>query len=583
MSGDSPANHAAVSMPHEHLIVDAIVVPVTVIGDRDGDEKEHAMNTRISKTTLAYVALAGLAASVPMAVAQDGARRPNSTQQKDQARQPQSAQKSDRELKHVTTFITGDALIGMNVVNPSGEDLGTISDAILSRGTGRVDHLIIRDGGLLGIGGRLVAIPFSAFRYDVGRERLELRATPEEIENAPEFDPEAWVGLDDTSLARQLRETMGDDRTHDPRRDQFQIDPKNAEEVRISGTISEIDRSRSDHNDENIIAHVHTEKGKTEKVILGPSWYVMSGTVAPMRGDTIEVVGYRLPREGDQRIVARTIDLNDKSIELRSRDATPNWMTPIALSESTSQDAGLPGRTLVRLSTLMGMPVRARGDDAGEIEGAVLEIRSGQIAVLELDPDSNFLGIADETRCVPWTVAAVGPEHVAIDADKSMLENCEPMPDNVEVFASPENLRPVYQAFNVKMTEFEPRMRTSWDGAALQDGPEHEALQRQIAAGESVKVNGTVERITTTRMFEGEAECTALVINADGATKTVVVGPEKLLARERVSFKEGDRVSIDAVRITHDGNPVLIARSLAGKDQKRIALWDDSRSAWSGR
>ncbi len=80
-------------------------------------------------------------------------------------------------------------LMRSTVVNDADERIGTIDDFIIG-GDDRVLFAILQVGGFLGIGGKLVAVPFDALvlSEEDGKRRIMLPgATREELENAPEF------------------------------------------------------------------------------------------------------------------------------------------------------------------------------------------------------------------------------------------------------------------------------------------------------------------------------------------------------------------------------------------------------------
>ncbi|MFN0067726.1 MAG: PRC-barrel domain-containing protein, partial [Limisphaerales bacterium] len=83
-------------------------------------------------------------------------------------------------------------VVGSEVHNRQGEKLGKVSDAVLDVPAGRLVALIVSTGGVLGVGGRQVTIPPSAFHYDEAKQVLHLDATKESLQNAPEFDSARW-------------------------------------------------------------------------------------------------------------------------------------------------------------------------------------------------------------------------------------------------------------------------------------------------------------------------------------------------------------------------------------------------------
>jgi sporulation protein YlmC with PRC-barrel domain len=77
-------------------------------------------------------------------------------------------------------------LVGAAVVNNKDERIGTIDDLVVSPDD-KVTYAILSVGGFLGIGSKLVAVPFDALQM-VKEDRLMLPgATKEALRDLPEF------------------------------------------------------------------------------------------------------------------------------------------------------------------------------------------------------------------------------------------------------------------------------------------------------------------------------------------------------------------------------------------------------------
>jgi sporulation protein YlmC with PRC-barrel domain len=89
----------------------------------------------------------------------------------------------------VTTLAKGyrtSKLTGSSVMNDQNEKIGTIDDFIIDRE--RVLFLVLQVGGFLGIGGRLVAVPYQSLLIDDTGSKIVLpHATKDEIKKLPEF------------------------------------------------------------------------------------------------------------------------------------------------------------------------------------------------------------------------------------------------------------------------------------------------------------------------------------------------------------------------------------------------------------
>lgn len=99
--------------------------------------------------------------------------------------------------------------IGMHVVNPEGEDLGSIKEMILDPSSGGIAYAIVLFGGFLGMGQKLCAIPFGALDYDGTRHDYVLKVSKERLTRAPGFDPDRWPSLSDEAWHRNVSDYYG--------------------------------------------------------------------------------------------------------------------------------------------------------------------------------------------------------------------------------------------------------------------------------------------------------------------------------------------------------------------------------------
>jgi sporulation protein YlmC with PRC-barrel domain len=92
-------------------------------------------------------------------------------------------------------------LNGRNVETPTGEKLGDIKQVVLDPSNGRVNYVAVSVGGFLGIGDRIVAVPWEAIKivHDGEKVKLTLNATKDMLEKAPEFHEgdAAWREMSD--------------------------------------------------------------------------------------------------------------------------------------------------------------------------------------------------------------------------------------------------------------------------------------------------------------------------------------------------------------------------------------------------
>src|SRR5690606_9778553 len=85
-------------------------------------------------------------------------------------------------------LVPSENAIGAEVVNPEGEELGELQDLVVDTNTGRITHGVVSHGGVLGIGGTNVAVPWQGFRWDQQEGRFLVQMTQDRLEQMPEFD-----------------------------------------------------------------------------------------------------------------------------------------------------------------------------------------------------------------------------------------------------------------------------------------------------------------------------------------------------------------------------------------------------------
>ncbi len=117
-----------------------------------------------------------------------------------QTLEAQAEQRGRRQAGQRGPAMRASDLNGMEVRNAQNEDLGTIHDLVIDLQTGQVRYAALQSGGVLGVGGDLYAVPWSAFRLqrtDDDDYHLLLNATSQQFENAPGFDDDNWPNMAD--------------------------------------------------------------------------------------------------------------------------------------------------------------------------------------------------------------------------------------------------------------------------------------------------------------------------------------------------------------------------------------------------
>jgi len=105
--------------------------------------------------------------------------------------------------------MAADTLDGNRVLSSDGEDIGKIKDIMLDVGSGRIAYAVLSSGGFLGIGDKLLAIPWRALTLDTEQKCFVLNMTAERVKNAPGFDKDHWPSMADQTWATSVHQYYG--------------------------------------------------------------------------------------------------------------------------------------------------------------------------------------------------------------------------------------------------------------------------------------------------------------------------------------------------------------------------------------
>lgn len=70
--------------------------------------------------------------------------------------------------------------------------------------SGRIAYAVLSFGGVLGMGEKLFAIPWSALKLDTVNKRFILGIDKDRLNDAPGFDKDAWPRMADRNWATQI-------------------------------------------------------------------------------------------------------------------------------------------------------------------------------------------------------------------------------------------------------------------------------------------------------------------------------------------------------------------------------------------
>ncbi len=102
-------------------------------------------------------------------------------------------------------YMSGDDVMGKGIINPQGEDLGKISDMRIAFPEGRIEYVVLRHGGVLGMGGKHFAVPPEALTYRSGDDVFVANIAKDTLDNAEGFSEDNWPREPDWNLIESAR------------------------------------------------------------------------------------------------------------------------------------------------------------------------------------------------------------------------------------------------------------------------------------------------------------------------------------------------------------------------------------------
>jgi sporulation protein YlmC with PRC-barrel domain len=99
--------------------------------------------------------------------------------------------------------LSAGTLIGDAIVNPAGEKLGDLKDIMLDTARGEIVYAVLASGGVLGVGEKLFAVPWSALRIE--GDNLVLDASLDRLKSATGFDKDHWPEMPDRGFVERGR------------------------------------------------------------------------------------------------------------------------------------------------------------------------------------------------------------------------------------------------------------------------------------------------------------------------------------------------------------------------------------------
>ena len=88
--------------------------------------------------------------------------------------------------------LSAHSLMQDRVRNTEGEHIGDLRELMIDLDSGRIAYAVVSFGGLLGIGDKYFAMPWSMIQVDTDEKQLVIDVSKESLEDAPGFDKDDW-------------------------------------------------------------------------------------------------------------------------------------------------------------------------------------------------------------------------------------------------------------------------------------------------------------------------------------------------------------------------------------------------------
>ncbi len=99
----------------------------------------------------------------------------------------------------------GSQLLGINVHSADGSRIGSIAD-IVGDVKGQVVYVILSVGGVLGIGNKLIPLPWDVVEPGEKPGSLKVQLRKEDLEQAPNFDHNNWPDFNQSEWKTKTQE-----------------------------------------------------------------------------------------------------------------------------------------------------------------------------------------------------------------------------------------------------------------------------------------------------------------------------------------------------------------------------------------
>ena len=100
-------------------------------------------------------------------------------------------------------------LIGKDVNDRNGKDVGEIDDLVVNMGNGRIHYAVLEFDKSWNLNDKLLAVPLSAFTYTAGRKDLVMNVDKAKLDAKLAFDKNRWPDINDPMYIIEVDRNLG--------------------------------------------------------------------------------------------------------------------------------------------------------------------------------------------------------------------------------------------------------------------------------------------------------------------------------------------------------------------------------------
>ncbi|MDI6852701.1 MAG: PRC-barrel domain-containing protein [Deltaproteobacteria bacterium] len=106
-------------------------------------------------------------------------------------------------MRHSRKTLSASTIMDFNVENPAGDNLGSIEDIMIDV-DGCVAYAVLSSGGVLGMGGKLFAVPWDRLSPSDKDKTFILNVPKESLQDVRSFDRDNWPDFSDPGWRQEV-------------------------------------------------------------------------------------------------------------------------------------------------------------------------------------------------------------------------------------------------------------------------------------------------------------------------------------------------------------------------------------------